>query len=194
MKKQTEINSPKGTFKTMKEAGEAHGISRQAVFQKINNPRKKDWTRGSDRITDSVIEARRKHKEMQDTVQMVKTGEAALVKDFEDYMITKDGRIYNIKLNNWLTTDTEPTGKGRYKVVSLGATGGRQTIHRLLAKAFIANPDNLPCVLHWDDDPLNNDLGNLRWGTMTENIKDRERNKARRAASIEEATEMLNEF
>ena len=71
--------------------------------------------------------------------------------------------------------------------LSLGATGGRQTIHRLLAKAFIANPDNLPCVLHWDDDPLNNDLGNLRWGTMTENIKDRERNKARRAASIEEA-------
>ncbi len=37
-------------------------------------------------------------------------------------------------------------------------------VHRLVAQAFIPNPNNLPCVLHGDDNPSNNQIKNLSWG------------------------------
>lgn len=44
-------------------------------------------------------------------------------------------------------------------------------VHRLVAQTFIPNPDNLPIVLHLDNDPSNNNLDNLKWGTKKENTK-----------------------
>lgn len=43
------------------------------------------------------------------------------------------------------------------------------TIHRLLAEAFIPNPDNKPCVDHKDGNRTNNDLSNLRWASYSDN-------------------------
>lgn len=42
-------------------------------------------------------------------------------------------------------------------------------VHRLVAKAFIPNPDNKSCVDHINGDPHDNRAVNLRWCTYTEN-------------------------
>lgn len=44
-------------------------------------------------------------------------------------------------------------------------------IHRLIAIAFIPNPDNKPYINHIDWDRKNNILSNLEWCTQSENIK-----------------------
>jgi hypothetical protein len=54
-----------------------------------------------------------------------------------------------------------------YMCINIGQKPRR--VHRLLALAFIPNPDNKYCVDHIDGDILNNSLNNLRWATKAEN-------------------------
>lgn len=43
-------------------------------------------------------------------------------------------------------------------------------VHRLVAAAFLSNPDNLPVINHKDEDPSNNCVDNLEWCTHQYNI------------------------
>jgi hypothetical protein len=89
--------------------------------------------------------------------------------DYPMYSITKDGKVWSSRTNKFLAT--QKTNKG-YECVSLtikGKSVGKH-IHRLVAIAFIPNPDNKPFVNHLDNNPMNNCISNLEWCTQSENM------------------------
>ena len=51
-------------------------------------------------------------------------------------------------------------------------------LHRLVAMAYIPNPNNYPIVRHLNDNPLDNRLANLAWGTQKDNVKDSIKNNS----------------
>lgn len=55
--------------------------------------------------------------------------------------------------------------------ISVWDNGEQYLEHRRLAKLFIPNPENKPCVNHKDGNRSNNDISNLEWVTYSENHK-----------------------
>lgn len=87
------------------------------------------------------------------------------------YSITdKSGRIHNYK-EIILTPKISNTG---YIVVSINRKWVQ--LHRLVAEAFIPNPDNKKCINHIDGNKLNPHKDNLEWSTHKENQAHAEEN------------------
>lgn len=70
-------------------------------------------------------------------------------------------------------------GKGGYLIVVLCKDGKQKThtVHRLVAQAFIDNPNNLPEVNHIDENKENNVVTNLEWCSYSYNINYGTRNE-----------------
>jgi hypothetical protein len=88
------------------------------------------------------------------------------IKDFSNYLIYPEGKV-------WVKEGTRGKrflkvfyNKG-YEYVTLINTNGRKhfQIHRLVAIAFIPNPNNYQIVNHKDNNPTNNNVDNLEWCT-----------------------------
>lgn len=77
----------------------------------------------------------------------------------------------SMKTVEGVTLIQEQSNRG-YKRVTLSKNGKveKLSIHRLVAKAFIPNPDNKPHINHIDGDKKNNILSNLEWCTQSENM------------------------
>lgn len=89
------------------------------------------------------------------------------ITDFEDlYEISSNGEVRSIhpRFKNKSVLKQGTHFKG-YKQVTLCKKGVQKTfsVHRLVASAFIPNPDNLPCINHKDEDKTNNNVENLEW-------------------------------
>jgi hypothetical protein len=89
------------------------------------------------------------------------------IEEFENYEVSNLGRVRNIKTRRILKT----CNHGGYVIVGLSSKCKRKTfpVHRLVAKAFIPNPENKPHVNHIDKNTLNNNVNNLEWNTALEN-------------------------
>lgn len=91
---------------------------------------------------------------------------------YEDfYKISEFGDILNVKTNK--IRKTRPNTKHGYIDIDLYKNGKCRwkRVHRLVAEAFVPNPDNLPIVMHLDNNKQNNHYTNLKWGTISENTK-----------------------
>ena len=87
------------------------------------------------------------------------------IKGYEGlYMVSNGGDVKSVK--NGILKPSVYKGTGYY-YVGLYKDGKRKgyTIHRLVADAFIPNPNNLPCVNHKDESKINNNVENLEWCT-----------------------------
>lgn len=109
------------------------------------------------------------------------------IKGFEGlYSVTDDGVVYSHNYRKSgkkvdLIHLIQPNGM---HMVYLSIDGKRQhlSVARLVAEAFIPNPDNLPCVCFLDGNNGNIEVGNLAWCTRSLPIKlAHERKKARGA-------------
>jgi hypothetical protein len=98
--------------------------------------------------------------------------EFKIIKDYTNYSVSNFG---NVKNNNTGKILKQPISNG-YTKVSLSNDGKLKhfLVHRLIALAFIPNPDNKPFVDHIDNDRLNNNIDNLRWCTNQENSCNRQ--------------------
>lgn len=79
----------------------------------------------------------------------------------KEFTYTIHGKI-KIKSEHIIKTIIRKDG---YCKVNLGGYGKQKTLnlHRLVAIAFIPNPQNLPCINHKDENPSNNTVENLEW-------------------------------
>lgn len=96
--------------------------------------------------------------------------------EYPKYAVSGSGSIINIATGRILSTHLSNEG---YQLLTLrrGGKAYSLTVHRLVAKTYLKNPNQLPCVNHIDGDKTNNDVSNLEWCTYQENIKHRFKNK-----------------
>lgn len=91
------------------------------------------------------------------------------------YKVSTHGNIKSLPRNG--TTKTPrvlllKTTQNNRKEVGLNKNNIKTShlVHRLVAKTFIPNPTNKPCINHKDGNPQNNNLSNLEWCTYSENM------------------------
>ena len=80
------------------------------------------------------------------------------------YQVSSWGRIRNAETGTVLKPYQNK--KGYFKVgLSFGGKSVKKRVNRIVAMAFIENPDNLPQVNHKDGNKQNNSVSNLEWVT-----------------------------
>ena len=95
------------------------------------------------------------------------------IEGFKDYQVSNLGRIKSFKYNKVkgkiLSVHKSKTGYYILYIQNNNGIGKSVRVNRLVAEAFIPNPDNLPCVNHINENKLDNRVENLEWCTYEYN-------------------------
>jgi len=99
----------------------------------------------------------------------------------KDHAVTSDGRVFTCRKSfrrsdapvRELNQSTHLYGYKYVRICLAPKLVRCVTMHSLVAELFIGpRPKDKDRVLHWDGDPANNHVSNLRWGTQKENMQD----------------------
>ena len=92
------------------------------------------------------------------------------IEDYPEYEVSIYGEIYSKRKQECLIPQNNPRG---YSIVTLYNENGPQqlSVHRLVANAFIPNPNDKPQINHKDGYKRNNRDSNLEWCTPKENMR-----------------------
>ena len=94
------------------------------------------------------------------------------LKDYPNYGVSRDGRVYSYKSNKELIPSLKYHGYLQVQVyLPMDKRPKWRAIHRLVAETFIPNPHGLPQVNHKDENKQNNRVENLEWCTQKYNIE-----------------------
>lgn len=107
------------------------------------------------------------------------------VPGFCNLYVTKEGKAFKIQTDNSLRelkigyrSNSKRNGSYIKPSVSVRIKGNKRNsrciLSRLVALAWVPNPQNKPCVCHKDNNPQNNHYKNLYWGTVSENNKQKQ--------------------
>jgi len=101
-------------------------------------------------------------------------GKRKPIRGFPGYAVTKDGRVWSTpklggtKSGQWLIPHSDVSGHLRVWLYRGGEKIGR-AVHRLVLETYIGPcPEGMECR-HLNGNPTDNNLGNLMWGTRSEN-------------------------
>lgn len=88
------------------------------------------------------------------------------------YFVTESGKLFRIKKDKKYEIKGSINYYGYLEICFwVNKKGCSKKIHRLIAEAFIPNPENKKTVNHKDGNKLNNSAKNLEWATIGENVR-----------------------
>ena len=93
------------------------------------------------------------------------------IKDYSDYLITLDGKVFSMITMKFLKPNNTMTGYLSAQLYDKKGGNRRRLIHRLVAEAYLPNPENKEQVNHINGIKSDNCLLNLEWNTSSENNK-----------------------
>ena len=104
-------------------------------------------------------------------MKSIKEEEWRDIEGFEGrYKVSSFGNVLSLNYNKTKSSKVLAPFRNRGKYLQVSLDGKKYSIHRLVAKTFIPNPNNYPYINHKDENGLNNNVENLEWCTAKYNI------------------------